>query len=96
MGDYTFTIGTHDPTGWSAATDREAIQHAIGFAELHHAEDLRQHPEAVVTLMGAGGLLTRPSERLDEFVARETGTNPEASPDTLQPGDTNAPDCNGD
>ncbi len=96
MAHYTFSVGTGDPHGLSAASDADAILHAVDHIRTSHAADLRAQPEKVVSLMGPGGLVTRPSERLDEFVERVTLTNPTADPNVLQPGDANTPDCNGD
>lgn len=96
MPDYTLAVGTHDPQGFSASSDDDAIRRAIGLVESKYAGELVRQPHDVVTLLGAGGLLTRPSERLDEFVRRLPGPHPEIDTDTLQPGDTNTPDCNGD
>lgn len=94
--DYTFAIGTDDPRALSAPSDPDAVAMAVQAIRTHHWDDLRQRPQAVVTLMGAGGLVTRPSERLDEFVERVLPANPAAPADTLQPGDLNSPDCNAD
>ena len=94
--DYTFSVGTGDPLGFSAMDDAEAIRTAAAYARDHFGASLRSNPQAVATLLGPGGLLTRPSERVDEFVERLTGVNPVTHADTLQPGDVNTPDCNGD
>lgn len=94
--DYLVTIGSDDPRGFSATSDAEAIAEAVSYLRTHALADLQNRPESVVTLMGPNGLVTRPSERLDEFVERLTGSNPASAPETLQPGDTNTPDCNGD
>ena len=96
MPDYTLAIGTHDPHGFSAAGDADAIRYTVGYIEARHASELADKPEEVVTLMGADGLVTRPSERIDEFVERLPGEHPGIDPRTFRPGDSNAPDCNGD
>ena len=95
MSDFTLAIGTHDPHGFSAQGEAEAIRYAIGYIEARHAGELGDRPEEVVTLMGAEGLVTRPSERIDEFVRRIPGEHPGLDPNTFQPGDANTPDCNG-
>lgn len=95
MTDYTLAVGTHDPHGFSAATERDAIGYAVRLVERRLADDLARNPQEVVTLLGPTGLLTRPSERLDEFVRRLPGDHPGIDPVTIQPGDTNTPDCNG-
>ncbi|MCW6507895.1 hypothetical protein [Lichenifustis flavocetrariae] len=94
--DYTFSIGTDDPLGLTAESDAAAIGQTVAWVREKHIDELGARPETVVTLMGPAGLVTRPSERLDEFVERVTGTNPAANPEVLQPGDLNTPDCNGD
>jgi hypothetical protein len=94
--DYTFSIGTDDPNGFAAENDAAAVARAVALVRTQRLDDLRVRPEAVTVLLGPGGLVTRPSERLDEFVERVTLSNPAADPDTFQPGDTNTPDCNGD
>lgn len=94
--DYTFSIGSDDPRALTASGDADAIAKATAYLRDHAADALRQRPEAVLTLLGPNGLVTRPSERLDEFVERTAGSNPAADPGTLQPGDANTPDCNGD
>lgn len=96
MTDYTLAVGTRDPHGFSAATDQEAIRYAAAYIEGRCAEDLARNPQEAVTLLGAAGPLTRPSERIDEFVRRLPGAHPGVDPSTVQPGDTNTPDCNGD
>lgn len=96
MSDYTLALGTHDPHGFSAASEAEALRYAVGYLEATHADELGERPDEVVTLMGAGGLVTRPSERFDEFVKRVPGQHPGLDPNTFQPGDANTPDCNGD
>lgn len=96
MSDYTLAIGTHDPVALAAATSGEAMRQAIDFIAGHNALELSTNPQEVVTLIGPEGLVTRPGERLDEFVQRMTGSNPAADPNRVQPGDTTAPDCNGD
>lgn len=95
MSDFTLAVGTHDPHGFSASGEAEAIRYAIGYIEARHAGELGDRPEEVVTLMGADGLVTRPSERIDEFVKRIPGEHPGLDPNTFQPGDANTPDCNG-
>ena len=50
----------------------------------------------MVTLLGPEGLVTRSGERLDEFVKRLPGQHPGIDPNTIQTGDANTPDCNGD
>ena len=89
-------VGTQDPHGFAAPDEAEAVRYAVGFLEQVHAETLRDRPQDVVTLMGASGLVTRPSERIDEFVQRLPGDHPGIDPDRFQPGDANTPDCNGD
>lgn len=94
--DYTFTIGSDDPRGLVAPSDADAIAQAATYLQIHASDDLRKRPEAVLTLLGPNGLLTRPSERIDEFVERVGISAAEAGSGSLQPGDTNTPDCNGD
>ena len=96
MADYTLAVGRHDPHGFSAATEQDAVRYAVGFIENRYADDLRTVPQDVVTLLGSGGLITRASERLDEFVQRLPGAHPGIDPNTIQTGDSNTPDCNGD
>ena len=96
MADYTLAVGTRDPHGFSAATEQDAIRYAVGYIESRHAENLGRNPQEVVTLLGGAGLVTRPSERIDEFIGRIPGTHRGIDPSTIQPGDTNTPDCNGD
>ncbi len=96
MADYTLAIGTHDPHGFSAGSEADAVRYAVGFIDARHAEDLRERPQDVVTLMSPTGLLTRPAERIDEFVRRLPGGHPGVDPTTFQPGDANTPDCNMD
>ncbi|RYB06135.1 hypothetical protein D3272_08135 [Lichenibacterium ramalinae] len=96
MADYILAVGTQDPHGFAAPDEAEAVRYAVGFLEQVHAETLRDRPQDVVTLMGASGLVTRPSERIDEFVQRLPGDHPGIDPDRFQPGDANTPDCNGD
>ena len=95
MPDYTLAVGTHDPHGFSAGTEQDAIRYAVGFIESRYADDLRATPQDVVTLLGFGGLITRASERLDEFVQRLPGAHPGIDPNMIQTGDSNSPDCNG-
>lgn len=95
MSDYTLAIGTHDPHGFAAEDEGEAVRYAVRYIEGRHADDLRRRPQDVVTLMGSDGLLTGASERLDAFVRRVPGPHPGLDPDTFQPGDANTPDCNG-
>ena len=95
MSDYTLAVGTHDPHGFAAASEAEAVHYAVRYVEQHYADDLRVTPQDVVTLMAGAGLVTGPSERLDEFVRRSPGQHPGIDPDTFQPGDANTPDCNG-
>ena len=96
MADYTLAIGTHDPYGFSADTDPDAIRVAAGYIGSHHADELRRNPQEVVTLLGPAGLVTRPTERLDEFVRRLPGAGVMDDAGQVQPGDTNTPDCNSD
>lgn len=96
MADYVLAVGTHDPYGFSAATEVDAISQAVGYIESRHAHDLERLPQEVVTLLGPAGLLTRPSERIDEFVQRLPGDHPGLDPNTIQPGNSNIPDCNAD
>jgi hypothetical protein len=94
MPDYTLAVGTHDPHGFSAPSDPDAIRYAVGYIQARHATDLSETPQEVVSLMGSNGLVTRPSERIDEFVQRIPGDHPGIDPDKFQPGDANTPDCN--
>ena len=94
--DYRFAIGTDDPRPLSAATDADAVARTVSILRGEHLADLRDRPQAVLTLFGPNGLVSRPSERLDEFVERLTPSNPAADPARLQPGDSNSPDCNVD
>jgi hypothetical protein len=96
MADYILAVGTRDPHGFSAPGEAEAIRYAVGVLEQVHADILRDRPQDVVTLMGPAGLVTRPSERIDEFVQRLPGDHPGIDPARFQPGDANTPDCNGD
>lgn len=96
MADYTLAVGTGDPYGFAADDEAVAIRHAAAYVEDRLAEDLRARPETVITLLGPGGLLTRPSERIDEFVRRVPGDHPAMASSRVQPGDANTPDCNGD
>lgn len=95
MTDYVLAVGTHDPYGFTAASESEAVRHAVAYVENRYADTLRSMPTDVVTLMGADGLVTRPSERIDEFVQRLPGSHPGIDPETFQTGDANIPDCNG-
>ena len=96
MSDYTLAVGTHDPHGFSAAHDQDAIAYAVAYIESRHSAELAANPQEVVTLLGPSGLVTRSSERIDEFVRRLPGQRPGLDATTLQPGDANTPDCNGD
>ena len=96
MADYTLAVGTHDPYGFAAETESEAIRYAVAYAESRYVDALRHNPQDVVTLMGPAGLITRASERIDEFVRRAPGPHPAIDSDRIQPGDSNTPDCNGD
>ena len=96
MADYTLAVGTHDPYGFAAASDQEAIRGAVGLVENRHAAALERTPEQVVTLLGPNGLVTRSGERIDEFVRRLPGQHPGSDENTIQTGDANTPDCNGD
>lgn len=96
MSDYLLAVGTHDPHGFSAEGEADAVRYAVGYIEARHAGELVDRPEEVVTLMGAEGPVTRASERIDEFVKRVPGDHPGIDPDRFQPGDANTPDCNGD
>ena len=95
MPNYTLAIGTHDPRELVAPTDTDAIRIAVTVVLAQHDNELRANPQEVVTLLGPEGLLTRPGERLDEFAGR-VGVGPAFDNSTVQPGDTNTPDCNGD
>ncbi len=95
MPDYTLAVGTHDPHGFAAGGDQEAIRAAVAHIETRYPDDIRHMPQDVVTLMGPAGLVTRPSERIDEFLRRSPGPHAGIDTDRLQPGDTNTPDCNG-
>lgn len=92
--DYRLGLGTDDPLTLDAASDAEAVTRAVAILRDAHLDDLRNRPEAVVTLLGPNGLLTGSSERLDAFVERRLPSNPAADPDRLQPGEGGAPDCN--
>jgi hypothetical protein len=96
MSDYVLALGTHDPYGFAASSEVEAVRHAVDYLESRHADTLRSRPTDVVTLLGPNGLVTRPSERIDEFVQRLPGLRPGGDHASFQPGDTNTPDCNGD
>ena len=96
MSDYTLAVGTHDPHGFSAGSESDAIRYAVAYVEARHAREISETPQEVVTLLGADGLVTRPSERIDEFVRRVPGEHPGIDPTAFQPGDANTPDCNGD
>lgn len=96
MADYTLAVGTHDPYGFAAGTEQEAVRQAIGFVHSRYADDLECNSQDVVTLLGPEGLVTRPAERLDEFVRRMPGASVVSEAGRIQPGDTNIPDCNGD
>ena len=92
MDGYRFAVGTHDPHAIAATSDAEAVRAAVALVAERYGADLAGNPQEVATLIGPAGLVTRPAERIDEFVARlagEPGT-------TVQPGDSNSPDCNGD
>lgn len=91
---YRLGLGVDDPVTLDAASDEEAVTRAVAILREDHLDDLRNRPEAVVTLFGPDGLVTRPSERLDAFVERRLPFNPAADPDRLQPGEGGAPDCN--
>ncbi len=93
--NYTLAIGTSDPENLTAESDAAAIRQAVELVEQRYGEALRLQPQEVATLIGPAGLLTGPSERLDEFVRRLSGSDPVADEDTVQPGDSNTPDCNG-
>lgn len=93
---YTLAVGTHDPVDLHATDEAEAIRQAVAIVAEHHAGELSSNPQEVVTLMGPMGLVTRSGERLDAFAHRSTGPGAAAATGTLQPGDVNAPDCNGD
>ena len=96
MSGYNMTVGTGDPVHLKAESDGDAIRAGVDFVRTSHADDLRDQAQKVVVLMGPEGLLTRPSERIDEFVERVTVSNPAADPNVIQPGDFNIPDCNFD
>ncbi|UDL93741.1 hypothetical protein LGH83_14385 [Lichenihabitans sp. PAMC28606] len=96
MVDYTLAVGTHDPQVVSAENDGDAISRSVGFVVGQYADDMQNFGQEVVTLLGPSGLLTRPSERLDEFVHRIPSVAAAIETDHLQTGDTNTPDCNGD
>jgi hypothetical protein len=95
MSDFTLAVGTHDPQGFAAGSDVEAVRYAVALIEARYADDLRRNPQDVVTLMGGSGLISQPGERLDQFVQRVPGAHTGIDPDTMQPGDANIPDCNG-
>lgn len=95
MSDYTLAVGTHDPHGFTADSEGAAVRYAVAYIETRYAGDLGETPQDVVTLMGPDGLVTRPSERMDEFVKRVPGEHPGLDATTFQPGDANTPDCNG-
>ena len=94
MAGYTLAVGTHDPLPVPAATDSEAIAIAAGMVRDRFGAVLRDTPQDVATLLGPAGLLTRPSERIDEFVSRIA--EPGADAETVEPAQNNTPDCNGD
>lgn len=96
MPDYRLAVGTNDPYGFSAATEQDAIRRAVDYIERHLADELERNPQEALTLLGPSGPVTRPSERIDEFVRRVPGAHPAIDSDTIQPGQTNTPDCNGD
>ncbi len=96
MANYTLAVGTHDPQPVFATTDADAVQQAADIILDRYRFDLEALPQEVAVLLGPEGLVTRPSERIDEFVARVARTVPDASPETVQPGDSDSPDCNGD
>ena len=96
MADYTLAVGTHDPHGFAAPDEAEAVRYAVAYVAQRHAAALRDRPEEVVVLLGPEGLVTRPSERIDEFAGRLPGDRPGRDPERFQPGDANTPDCNGD
>lgn len=96
MADYTLAVGTHDPHGFASGTEQDAIDYAVRHIESRHSAELERMPEEVVTLLGPGGLVSRSGERIDEFVKRLPGPHPGIDPNTIQTGDANTPDCNGD
>lgn len=96
MADYTLALGTHDPLAFAAETDEQAFGLAATKIRRNFADELRRSPEEVVTLMCDHRLVTRPSERADEFLRRTAGPDPLGGTGEMQPGDANTPDCNGD
>ena len=94
--DYTLAVGTHDPYGFSADTELAAIRVAVRYIDNRYAAELKRNPQEVVTLLGPDGLVTRPTERLDEFVRRLPERSVMDETGQVQPGDTNTPDCNSD
>lgn len=96
MADYVLAVGTHDPHGFSAGSDADAIDAAARYVASRYADDLQRNGQEVVTLLGPGGLLTRPAERLDEFVRRVPAAGPVDEASLFGPRDANIPDCNGD
>lgn len=96
MADFTLAVGTHDPHGFSAASETDAIGYAVRYIGQRLPDELQRNPQEVLTLIGPAGLVTRPSERIDEFVMRRPGAHPGIDPLTIQPGDADTPDCNGD
>jgi hypothetical protein len=96
MADYLVAVANHDPHGFAADSADQAVRYAVAFVEGQHADDLQRNPQDVVTLMGPSGLITRPGERIIEFVQRVPGRHVGVDPTSLQPGDVTIPDCNGD
>ena len=94
MVQYTLAVGIHDPQALSADNDAEAIRRSVGYVLGQYTDDMKHYGQEVVTLLGPDGLITRPSERLDEFMRRVMSADGDNR--RMQPGDTNTPDCNGD
>lgn len=96
MADYVLAVGTHDPYGFTADGDEDAVGRAARFVGSLYAGELESNGQEVVSLLGPGGLLTRPAERLDEFIRRVPGAGLVEDASQFGPRDANIPDCNGD
>lgn len=92
--NYTLAVGTRDPLAFQASSDGEASAVAARLVRQHFADDLVRNPQEAVTLLGPAGLVTASGERLDAFVGRAEGLSVGSS-QTVAPGQTDAPDCNG-
>jgi hypothetical protein len=96
VADYTLAVGTHDPHGFAAESVDDALVQATRYVGSRFADDLRRNEQEVVTLLGPGGLITRPAERLEEFMRRVPGAGLVEEASQFGPRDANIPDCNGD